>query len=320
MSPIIAIEEHYITHEIRSLIDNYSSMPAQTHSRLNDHFDLRIKEMDEAGIDIQVLSHNHPGAQIFSPETAADNAMKLNDELATIVSRHPKRFAAFASLPMQAPEIAASELERCVTKKGMCGAMLHGMLKGEFFDLPKYWPVFAKAEELDVPIYLHPGVPDKRVSDAYYEDYTDEFKVFKTAGWGFGVEMSTAAVRMVLSGIFEKHPNLKIILGHLGEGLPFLIDRTHEGITTRQSPNKRQVSFRDTFCKHFYITTSGNFSDSALLCSLMEMGSDKILFAVDWPYNNNNDATSWIKRTKLSPDDYQKITHLNAQKLLNLNF
>lgn len=320
MSPIIAIEEHYITHEIKSLIDNYSSMPAQTHSRLNDHFDLRIKEMDEAGIDIQVLSHNHPGAQIFSPETAADNAMKLNDELATIVSRHPKRFAAFASLPMQAPEIAASELERCVTKKGMCGAMLHGMLKGEFFDLPKYWPVFAKAEELDVPIYLHPGVPDKRVSDAYYEDYTDEFKVFKTAGWGFGIEMSTAAVRMVLSGIFEKHQNLKIILGHLGEGLPFLIDRTHEGITTRQSPNKRQVSFRDTFCKHFYITTSGNFSDSALLCSLMEMGSDKILFAVDWPYNNNKDATSWIKRTKLSPDDYQKITHLNAQKLLNLNF
>ena len=94
MSPIIAIEEHYITHEIKSLIDNYSSMPAQTHSRLNDHFDLRIKEMDEAGIDIQVLSHNHPGAQIFSPETAADNAMKLNDELATIVSRHPKRFIA----------------------------------------------------------------------------------------------------------------------------------------------------------------------------------------------------------------------------------
>ena len=93
----------------------------------------------------------------------------------------------------------------------------------------------------------------------------------------------------------KKHPNLKIILGHLGEGLPFLIDRTHEGITTRQSPNKRQVSFRDTFCKHFYITTSGNFSDSALLCSLMEMGSDKILFAVDWPYNNNKDATSWIK-------------------------
>ena len=116
MSPIIAIEEHYITHEIKSLIDNYSSMPAQTHSRLNDHFDLRIKEMDEAGIDIQVLSHNHPVLK-FSPETAADFAMKLNDELATIVSRHPKRFAAFASLPMQAPEIAASELERCVTKK-----------------------------------------------------------------------------------------------------------------------------------------------------------------------------------------------------------
>ena len=283
IGPIIAIEEHYITHEIKSLIDNYSSMPAQTHSRLNDHFDLRIKEMDEAGIDIQVLSHNHPGAQIFSPETAADLAMKLNDELATIVSRHPKRFAAFASLPMQAPEIAASELERCVTKKGMCGAMLHGMLRASFLTYLNIGLFLPKQEELDVPIYLHPGVPDKRVSDAYYKDYTDEFKVFGTAGWGFGIEMSTAAVRMVLSGIFEKHQNLKIILGHLGEGLPFLIDRTHEGITTRQSPNKRQVSFRNTFCKHFYITTSGNFSDSALLCSLMEMGSDKILFAVDWP-------------------------------------
>ena len=319
MSPIIAIEEHYITHEIKSLIVNYASMPDHTRVKLNDHFDIRIKEMDEAGIDFQILSHNHPGAQIFSPETSAEQSAKLNDELASIVSVCPNRFAAFASLPMQAPEIAATELERCVTDKGMCGAMLHGMLNGEFFDLPKFWPVFAKAETLDVPIYLHPGVPDKRVSDAYYQDYLKEFKLFNTAGWGFGIEMSTAAVRLVLSGIFEKHPNLKIILGHLGEGLPFLIDRTHEGITTRQSPDKRQVSFRDIFCKHFYITTSGNFSDSALLCSLMEMGSDKILFAVDWPYNNNKDATNWIKKTKLSPDDYQKITHLNAKKLLKLN-
>ena len=320
MSPIIAIEEHYITHEIQSLIDNYSVMPEFTRVRLNDHFDLRIKEMDEAGIDIQILSHNHPGAQIFSPETAAEQAIKLNDELALIVSNHPDRFAAFASLPMQAPEIAVQELERCVKTHGMCGAMLHGMLKGEFFDLPKFWPVFTKAEELDVPVYLHPGVPDKRVVDAYYQEYADEFKVFKTAGWGFGIEMSTAAVRLILSGIFEKHPRLKIILGHLGEGLPFLLDRTHEGITTRQPSGKRQVSFRDTFCKHFYITTSGNFSDSALLCSLMEMGSDRILFAVDWPYNSNKDGTDWIKSTKLSPDDYQKITHLNAEKLLKIKY
>ena len=318
MSPIIAIEEHYITHEIPTLVENYAAMPEFTRKRLHDHFELRLKEMDEAGIDIQILSHNHPGAQIFSPETALEQSSLLNDELAKIVSTHPDRFAAFASLPMQAPEIAADELERCVKTHGMKGAMLHGMLKGEFFDLPKFWPVFARAEALDVPVYLHPGVPDKRVTDAYYQDYADEFKVFKTAGWGFGIEMSTAAVRMVLSGIFEKLPNLKIILGHLGEGVPFLLDRTHEGITTRQSPNSRQVSFRDTFCKHFYITTSGNFSDSALLCSLMEMGADRILFAVDWPYNNNKDGTDWIKSTKLSPDDYQKITHLNAKKLLNL--
>ena len=318
MSPIIAIEEHYITHEIPTLVENYASMPELTRKRLHDHFELRLKEMDEAGIDIQILSHNHPGAQIFSPETALEQSALLNDELSKIVSTHPDRFAAFASLPMQAPEIAADELERCVKTHGMKGAMLHGMLKGEFFDLPKFWPVFARAEALDVPVYLHTGVPDKRVTDAYYQDYADEFKIFKTAGWGFGIEMSTAAVRMVLSGIFDKLPNLKIILGHLGEGIPFLLDRTHEGITTRQSPNSRQVSFKDTFCKHFYITTSGNFSDSALLCSLMEMGADRILFAVDWPYNNNKDGTDWIKSTKLSPDDYQKITHLNAEKLLKI--
>ena len=149
----------------------------------------------------------------------SDFAMKLNDELATIVSNIPKDLR-LASLPMQVPEIAVSELEGCNEKRNV-RSHVTWYAKGEFFDLPKYWPVFTKAEELDVPIYLHPGVPDKRVSDAYYEDYTDEFKVFKTAGWGFGVEMSTL-VRMVLSGIFEKHPNLKIILGHLGEGLPFL--------------------------------------------------------------------------------------------------
>ena len=220
---------------------------------------------------------------------------------------------------MQFPEEAALELERCVKQLGFHGAMLHGTLNGKFFDAPKYRSVFQAASEVQKPIYIHPGNPIPSVSAAYYNEFAIDFPLITTAAWGFGVEAATSAIRLILSGIFLKFPNLKIILGHLGEGLPFLLERCHAGFSTRRSDNSPFIDFRKTFRENFYITTSGNFSDSALVCSLMELGAEKIMFAVDWPYNKNEDAINWIDNFSLSKSDRQKIMSNNAIDLLGIS-
>ena len=217
--------------------------------------------MDEAGIDIQVLSHGAPSTQKLPPETAAAMATRVNDRLAAIVAKNPTRFAAFAALPTAVPDAAADELERTAAL-GFKGAMLHGLANGTFLDDKKFWPIFARAEKLDLPIYLHPGLPHADVIKAYYADYVKDFPMITRATWGYTVETATLAIRLVLSGVFEKHPKLKIILGHLGETLPFLVWRVDH---TLARPGQKSVSFRDIFCNNFYVTTSGNFSNPALL-------------------------------------------------------
>ena len=180
-------------------------------------------------------------------------------------------------------------------------------------DNKKYWPIFARAEALDVPIYIHPAVPHPDVVKAYYADYLQKYPSLLTAAWGFTVETATAGIRMVLSEIFEEYPKLQIILGHLGEGLPFLLWRISDSLS-RDS----DYPFREKFCKHFHITTSGNFSDPAMLCSIMEMGVDRIMFSVDYPFAPNMQGTEWMEQISLSPDDKKKILHGNAEKLLKI--
>jgi predicted TIM-barrel fold metal-dependent hydrolase len=184
-----------------------------------------------------------------------------------------------------------------------------------FVDAKRFWPIFARAEKLDVPIYLHPSVPHPQVMDAYYKDYAQDFPMVIRAAWGYTVETATQAIRLVLSGVFEAHPNLKIILGHLGETLPFLVWRIDHALSR---PGQKSVSFRDIFCNNFYITTSGNFSDPALLCCVMEMGVDHILFAVDYPFVANPPSTRWMESVPLSDADKAKILSGNAQRLLRM--
>ncbi len=286
--PVIAIEEHYWDPELaKHFTGPEAGRGNETDERLYDLGNLRIKEMDEAGIDMQVLSHGAPSTQKLPIEIAADLTRAVNDRLAKVCAANRKRFAAFAALPTVDPKAAADELERCVTKHGFKGAMLHGMTNGEFLDLKKYWPIYERAEKLDVPIYFHPSLPHPKVTEIYLQDYAKDFPLVVRPGWGYTVETATQAIRLVLSGVFERHPNLKIILGHFGETLPFLVWRIDASL---KRPGQKPMSFRDIFCKNFYVTTSGFFSNPALLCCVMEMGIDHILFAVDWPFVMNPPA------------------------------
>ena len=315
---VIALEEHYWDRAVAATFepaDQVRGAPGIA-ERLYDYADLRIKEMDEAGIDVQVLSHGAPATQRLTGETAVALARGANDRLREIVRAHPDRFAAFACLPTAEPKAAAEELERAVTTLGFKGAMVHGLTNGVFFDDKRFWPIFERAQALDVPLYVHPATPHPAVVDAYLKDYVADFPALLSAGWGFTMETATQGIRLVLSGVFDAYPNVKIILGHLGESLPFLLWRINHALA--RPGNRPSFSFRDYFCKHFWITTSGFFSNPALLCCVMEMGIDRILFSVDYPFVANKPAADWIPTIPLSAEDKAKLLSGNVERLLRL--
>jgi len=314
---VVALEEHYWDAEMVSHFTGREGKRLSTvQQRLEDHGALRLAEMDEAGIDMQVLSHGAPGAQKLDPEIAVRLAHETNDRLAEIVKVNPKRFSAFATLPTAHPQSAADELERTVTKLGFKGAMVHGLTGGRLFlDGKQFWPVFERAQALDVPLYFHPSFPHPGVTETYYQEYAAAFPELLGPAWGFTVETATQAIRLVLSGVLDAYPRVKIILGHLGEGLPFLLWRIDHALSR---PGNAGLSFRDVFCEHFYLTTSGNFSTPALLCSVMELGVDRILFSVDWPFVSNTQGTQWMERVPLCHEDKLKILGENARQLLRI--
>src|ERR1700726_768352 len=313
---VIALEEHYLDPEVKPYITGPDvTRQPKVSARLDDVGQGRIAEMDAAGIYMQVLSHGAPSVQRLDAELAVRLARGANDRLAETVRAHPDRFAAFAMLPTPDPKAAADELERAVTRLGFKGAMVHGLTNGLFLDDKRFWPIFERAQALDVPLYLHPAIPHPAVIEAYYKDYVERYPSLLRAAWGFTVETATQGVRLVLSGLFDAYPDLKIILGHLGEGLPFYLWRISMGLARDGRGGK---SFRDTFCEHFYITTSGFFSDPALLCCMMEMGIDRILFSVDYPFVDNPPGTKWTETLPLCAEDKEKLLNGNAKRLLKI--
>jgi len=321
---IIALEEHFMDAEVRAKLAAANAPelwgPPGTTERLADLGALRIKEMDEAGIDIQVLSQTASSVQNFDAESAVAISRRANDRLNEVCRAHPKRFAAFAVLPTPDPKAAADELERAVTKYGFKGAMIHGLTGGVFHDDKRFWPIFERAEALDVPIYIHPAFPHRAVVEAYYKDYLADWPVMAVAGWGFTVETATQGVRMVVSGMFNAYPKLQIILGHLGEGLPFYLWRISKNFAWHGNRGNKALgkSFREIFCEHFYVTTSGFFSDPALQCCITEIGIDRVMFSVDYPYEPNPPGTAWMAALALNKTDKQKILSGNAKRLLKL--
>jgi 2,3-dihydroxybenzoate decarboxylase len=315
---VIALEEHYQDAEVKQHTGGPGRGAAGgsggLEERLDDLGELRLREMDEAGIDFQVLSHSIPGLQGVDAATGVPLARRVNDRLAETVRTHPDRFAGFAALPTADPRAAADELERTVTRLGFKGAMINGLTDGVFHDDERFWPIYERAATLDVPIYIHPSLPQAAVVEAYYKGYVETHPGLLRAGWGFTVETATQGIRFVLSGVFDAHPGLKIILGHMGEGLPFYLWRISYGL--RQSMSEK--TFREVFCEHFWITTSGFFSDPALVCCILEMGIDRILFSVDYPFMENAPGAEWIKTLPLSAEDQHKLLSGNARRLLKL--
>lgn len=315
---VIAIEEHYLDPDITAHFHGRDARGGgPLIKKLEDVGVERIKNMDESGIDVQILSHAPPATQRMNAEDGVPAAIAANNKLAEICKVHPDRLGGFAMLPTGDVKASAGELERCVNDLGFKGAMIHGLIGDDrdFIDNQKYWPIFERAEALDVPLYIHPAMPHPAVFDAYFKDYAEKYPAFVTAGWGFTMETATAGIRLVLSGVLDKHPGTKIILGHLGEGLPFLMWRIDMALNR---PGNDGVKFRELFTKHFYITTSGFFSDPALLLSIQEMSVDKILFAVDYPFVPNEPGPKWMDHLMLNIDDKAKILHGNAEKLLRM--
>ena len=314
--PVIALEEHYWDKELAAQLQGAEgSRSEDLLKRLYDVGELRLKEMDEAGIDIQVLSHGAPSAQKLDPAIAVDLTKRVNDRLAQAVARHPTRFAGFAALPTAHPEAAARELERCVKDMNMVGAMICGLTNGMFHDDERFWPIFETAEKLGVPIYFHPSFPDRAVSAAYYDKYAQDYPQVVRAAWGYTVETATQAIRLILSGLFKKHPKLNIVLGHFGETLPYQLWRIDQAL---KRPGHESVDFRDIFTKNFYITTSGHFSTTALVCSMMEMSIDHVMFSVDYPFVANKPAMDWLDTLQISQTDMRKFLSGNARALLKI--
>ena len=314
---VIALEEHYADPAVlaRANGDTVGRRLPGLINRLTDLGEIRLGEMDAAGIDFQVLSHAPSPIQQIDGNEARQLAADANDRLHDAVDRNPERFAAFAALPTPDPKAAADELERTVTRLGFKGAMIHGRSHNEFHDLEKYWPIYERAQYLDVPIYMHPGPPHPAVVQAYWGDYLADYPMLNSAAWGFTIDTANQVVRMVLSGMFEAYPNLKIIIGHMGEGLPFLVDRIDESLNR---PGGKAIAFKDIFSRHFWITTSGHFSTPALMCALLELGIDRILFSVDWPYVENLPGMQWMDTVPLSAEDREKMLNGNARRLLKL--
>ena len=317
---IIALEEHYWDDEVATHFKERGPEMRNPEmlQRLRDLDTMRIKEMDEAGIDLQIVSHGAPATQRIDAETAVPLAKRAHDRLFESIKKHPGRLKGFAVLPTANPKAAADELERAVTKLNFKGAMVHGLTAMDganlFLDDKRFWPIFERAQALDVPLYMHPAVPHKAVIEAYYKDYLDQFPSLMTAAWGFGVEAATQGIRLVLSGVFDKYPKLKVILGHMGENLPFAAWRIDHSLGRRNS----NYSFMDVFTDRFWITTSGFFSTPALLCSMQVMGADHILFSIDWPFVKNEPAMEWFDGVSLSAEDKEKIYGGNAKKLLKI--
>jgi predicted TIM-barrel fold metal-dependent hydrolase len=308
---IIALEEHFWTPELIALRRTVDQVNPKSVERLGDLGALRLREMDEADIDVQVLSEAEPGVQNLDPEQAVPLARVSNDLLFEAVKRNPDRFAGFATLPTPDPAAAARELERTVKELRFCGAMVHGSTRGHFLDERQFWPILEAAAALDVPIYLHPCTPQSAVFDTYYKDYPQ----LGRAALGFGIEMAVQAARLVVSGVFDEFPRLRIILGDLGETLPFVLWRANDTLARRANLRR---SFREYFRDHFFITTSGNFSQPALQCAIAELGVERILFAVDWPFQRNREAVDFIKRADLTPDDREQIFGTSARRLLRI--
>lgn len=321
----IALEEAFFVPELTDLRPAHQRLMRlmrpeigeRYEARLADFTEYRIPEMDDAGIDIQVLSLTSPGMQIeLDAERAREQARFANDYLAKVVAHRPDRFRGFAAVPMQDPAAAAAELERAVTQDGFCGALVNDCISGpggRYLDAPAYDELWSAVESLGVPLYLHPGAPPAdrwRVIDGRPELYG--------ATWSWAAEVSGHALRILFSGLFDRYPGVTLILGHMGEFLPFQrsrLDSRYATIATTTELHRAPSAYLGT---NIVFTNSGVFSPAVMLGAVLEVGADALMFSVDYPYESSYEAVQGFEQTTLPASDREKIAHGNAERLLRI--
>jgi len=315
---IIALEEHAFPRDILLAANlDLGSRASRKAGELDDLGEGRLHAMDLAGVDVQVLSGVSHIVQELAPERSAEVSRQLNDRIAATVSAHPGRFKAFATLPMSDPRAAVAELRRAVEELGFLGPMIYGQTHGVFLDDPSVQSVLACAVELRVPIYLHPAAPPPAVREAYFSGLEPAVAAALTGpAWGWHAECAMHVLRMIAGGVFERLPALQIIVGHMGEGLPFSLARADEMLTPVISGHEATVA--QTVSRNVHITTSGYTTVPPLLCALMVMGADRILFSVDHPFSDGEHATDFLRSAPISSDDRHKIAHANAEHMFGL--
>jgi uncharacterized protein len=328
---VVALEEHFTVPAIASKYVKPDAIGRRGHFKgrnvapgkisplqlLPEIGEMRFKSMDDAGITVQVLSNSGAGPDLVPGPDGITLAKEVNDYLAGVIGKHPKRFAGFATLPMAAPDACAAELKRAVKDLKLVGAMIHGTTEGRFLDDLSYDNLLAAAVELEVPIYIHPNVPSMEIRQAYYSNLPEGAdRVIATAGWGWHSEVAIHTLRMVLAGTFDKHPKLKIIIGHMGEMLPVMLARIDEVSAADIGHLKRLPS--QAIVEQVWITTSGVFSQPPFIAALQTFGIDRIMFSVDYPFAPDARGRDFLNEVAVSPSDMSKLTHGNADKLLRL--
>lgn len=328
---VIALEEHFSTPALmqmsRNLFEPLTKVQAahpavsgydELAGKLTDVGEGRISNMDEAGIDVQVLSLTSPGTEQMDPEDALRVSRSTNDFIAGAVEMFPSRLAAFASLPTSSPEEAADELERTVKQFGFKGAVINGHCRGRYLDDRFFWPIFERAESLDVPIYLHPTLPPQPIVNTYYAGKFEQDLVHRiaSAAWGWHIETATHVIRIILGGVFDEYPRLQLIIGHLGEALPFMMDRLEQnlpkGLTNLERP------FGAYLCENVNYTISGFNFIPVFLNLFLQVGAERIMFSADYPYSSLEEARYFLDHLPVSSKDKERIAHGNAERLMHL--
>lgn len=289
--------------------------------RMADLHDKRIEEMDAAGIDVSILSLTSAGIEgIADTAHAVKAARQVNDGLAEEIAKSRGRFEGFASIPLQDADAAVQELEHAIGELGFRGVMVNGYVQGSdantghYLDEARFAPFWQAIADLNVPVYIHPRASVAPVRDALYTDHAE----LAGATWGFAPETATHALRLVYSGLFDRHPGINIILGHLGETLPYFSWRIQKCFEFNPLGHQVDKRLQDYLCENFFITTSGNNFDQALITAILTIGADRIMFATDYPFEMSDDAADWLERAPISENDRRKIAHGNARALFGL--
>ena len=322
---MIALEEHYMSpgylvgpgRGYKENAERTGGRAAEVLEQLSEVGEKRIALMDQARIDVQVLSLHAPGVEQLQGGEAITVSRETNDFVADAVRRHPDRFAALATLPTAAPQQAAEELEIRVRKQGFKGAVINGNILGRYIDHEDFRPILECAERLQVPIHIHPSYPPKPVVDLYYGGFSPQVtNQLSGPGWGWHIDAAIHVIRLIMSGAFDKYPGLQIIVGHLGEGLPFMLQRIN-GLMSPQVTGLRKPA-GDCLRENVYYTFSGFNYVPSFLNLLLEVGAQRIMFSADYPYGSMERGRTFLEQLPVSPADREAIAHGNAERLLKI--